>query len=403
MKWQQRRKIVTASGLTASEKAVLAAHLHFAPILLDSRGAFFWGPSVVALSLLVKATGKSLATVKRVRAGLIRRNLLAPVGLRQFEGNKSMTEFVMNNAEIRAMYYQCEDPTLDAQIEKALEELRKPDPFRGLHKKAKPLYLALSKKPDMTNAALAKKLGVDARTVKRVKANLVEAGAMFPATEPGSGPKLNPNYFRPPSVEVLEDFEPIEGVTKPGSRGWSEPRQSPAHKGVTKGGQIPGHAQQNKGFEEGGKRGSFPGPQGVTKGGQTPAHFEPLIYNTSPDADHELSGHQTGTVSGQPENSLSEFSPLDAGDQSGAGAQADQSGSDLDGRADDVPSWEEYQRAHAMLGWSLFTLRAKARKAGVVVPPLTLSGGSALEADSTASNEPFTEVTLESWGERHGA
>jgi hypothetical protein len=80
VKWQQRRKIVTGSGLTSPEKAILAAYLHFSPILIDGRGAWFWGPSAVALSMLAKATGKSLATVKRNRARLVQRNLLAPVG-----------------------------------------------------------------------------------------------------------------------------------------------------------------------------------------------------------------------------------------------------------------------------------------------------------------------------------
>lgn len=243
VKWQQRRKIVTGSGLTGPEKTILAAYLHFSLILLDNRDAWFWGPSAVALSMLAKATGKSERTVKRVRAGLVARNLLAPVGRRQFDGNKSMTEFVMNNAEIRAMYYQCEDPTLDAQIEKALEELKKPDPFRGLHKKAKPLYLALSKKPDMTNAQLMKKLGVSAATLKRVKAKLVDAGAMFPATEPGSGPTLNPDYFKPTSAEVIEDFEPTEGVTDGG--------QSPAQEGGLKSRTKPGPLRGLKRLDRG--------------------------------------------------------------------------------------------------------------------------------------------------------
>jgi DNA-binding MarR family transcriptional regulator len=391
IKYQQRRKIVTASGLTASEKAILAAHLHFSPILIDGRGAWFWGPSAVALSMLAKATGKSERTVKRVRAGLVQRNLLAPVGRRQFDGNKSMTEFVMNNAEIRAMYYQCEDPTLDAQIEKALEELKKPDPFRGLHKKAKPLYLALSKKPDMTNAQLMKKLGVSERTVRNIKASLIDAGAMIAPTCTGEKPALNPDYFRPTSVEVIEDFEHIEGVANPSEGGG----KNPAQEGRQKEGQNPAHAQENKGDEgaaiSDGGGGKNRNQEGRQKGGKSPGHFGPLTYNTTPVENEIMTERQNEMVSGQPENEPEIFSNLTPSGEPPSNAQNQRSSSGLDGSAAGkvkYSAWAEYRDNHAMPGRSIFTLRAMAHRAGIKVPPLDLTEGGVLDTKRAAAVDP---------------
>lgn len=347
--WKTKRQITSVEGLSATQRAVLVVYTHFAPILLNEAGAFFRGPSSVTLSVLVKAARKSPASVKQARAELVERGLMAPVRRSKFDGNKTKTEFVVSHPKLRTLGHQWEDPTLDAQIEAALKEWDKPDLFRDMHDKAKPLYLALVRKPKLTNAKLTKKLGVSPATLKRIKSELVEVGAMHPAKAVGFAPTINPSFFQPTKHEVIEDFNPIE-------------------------------------VEE------MEHPEGGSKGAQSPARNQPLIYIEG--ALPENAGLANDPeVEGQPEDGGQEtdFSnyPEQRSKQSEAEVEeTDGELFDLDGSAAGPLTWDDYKARHAVRGRSLFTLRAMAAKAGVELPPLKLADGSTLEVASKI--EPVT-------------
>ncbi len=360
--WHTKRQITSVEGLSATQRAVLAVYTHFAPILLNEAGAFFRGPSSVALSVLVKAARKSPASAKQARAELVERGLMAPVRRSKFDGNKTKTEFVVNHPKLRTLGHQWEDPTLDAQIEAALKEWDKHDPFRDMHDKAKPLYLALVKNPKLTNAKLTKKLGVSPATLKRIKSEFVAVGAMHPAKAVGFAPTINPSFFQPTKHEVIEDFNPIEAEEM--ERG--------------EGGQSPDRSDQIKS--------ELVHSEGGSKGAQSPARNWPLRYIKG-ELPENAGLANDPKVESQPEDGgqKTDFSndPEQRSKQSQAEVEeTDRELFDLDGSAAGPLTWDEYKARFAVRGRSLFALRAMAAKAGVDLPPLNLADGSTHDAVS---------------------
>ncbi|UWQ05941.1 hypothetical protein [Aliiroseovarius crassostreae] len=206
IKGTMRSYVSGAVGLSLEERTILLEHLHFAKILINPRGAYFWTPSAVAMRLLTKATGKSTSTMKRHRAKLIQRGLLAPVKRRRFDGNKRMVVYALNIPGIRSLQGDGASQSLERQIKRSIETLRKPDAFRDMHPSAMHLYLTLLEQPKLTNAKLAAKLRISTRTVNRIKADMVKAGAMRQPDTKGQPARINPDFYRRTEVEVLEDL-----------------------------------------------------------------------------------------------------------------------------------------------------------------------------------------------------
>ena len=200
-----RKLILTRKGLSDAEATILALHCSYTQILTNDEGGLIYMPSWVSLDLSANIAGKANRTMQRARTGLSRtpdtdkgqRNrpeLMVAVGLTEHgkaDGGyqKRMYHYAIDFRAIEKMPETKTNFVLSHRMAEKTQNSVRFNPFSKMSKGAEKVFTAILRTPEITNAALAKKCKISKPTVKRVKAQLIEAGAIkkMPTSRQGRG------------------------------------------------------------------------------------------------------------------------------------------------------------------------------------------------------------------------
>ena len=205
-----RKLILTRKGLSDAEATILALHCAYTQILTNDEGGLIYMPSWVTLDLAAETASRKTRTMQTARAGLSRKpdtdkgerkrpELMVAVGFTEHgktDGGyqKRMYHYAIDFKAIEKMPENKTNFVLSHRMAEKIQNSLRFNPFSKMSKGADKVFAAILRNPEITNAALAKKCKISVPTVKRVKAALIEAGAIKQMTKSQQGRGVPTTY-----------------------------------------------------------------------------------------------------------------------------------------------------------------------------------------------------------------